>query len=118
MNMACYRHAVKAKALWNARPSASPNNPVERTAHSAGFFPVRTAVPCGPPLTGGVMLQMKVPAKMRRKEREGFGDELPGQNGYRTWQARWQALHPWHAHHGLRCAGISGLWHVTLSQTV
>ena len=31
---------------------------------------------------------------MHSKEREGFGYELPGQNFYRTGQARWKALHP------------------------
>ena len=31
-----------------------PNIPVERTAHSARFVPVRESVGCGPPLTGGV----------------------------------------------------------------
>ena len=59
-----------------------------------------------------VMLQMPTLEKMPGTERGGFGDELPGQNCYRTWQARWKALHPWDAHHGLRCAGISRLWHV------
>jgi hypothetical protein len=35
-------------------PYPWPNNPVERTAHSTGFLPVRGSVVCGPPLTAGV----------------------------------------------------------------
>jgi hypothetical protein len=31
-----------------------PNNPVELTAHSAGFLEVRRIVVCGPQLTEGV----------------------------------------------------------------
>jgi hypothetical protein len=40
------------------------------------------------------MLQMQTLEKMQSKERGGFGDELPGQNFYRTWQAWWKALYP------------------------
>ena len=39
-----------------ALPSPEPNNPVERTAHSAGFVAVPGAGGCGPPLTGSVRL--------------------------------------------------------------
>jgi hypothetical protein len=52
---------------------------------------------------------MQTVEKMHNKESGDFGDELLGQNFYRTWQAQWKALHPWYADHGLRCAGISGL---------
>jgi hypothetical protein len=30
------------------------NNAVERTGHTTGFFPMRVAVACGPPLTASV----------------------------------------------------------------
>jgi hypothetical protein len=46
------------RAVWAKREGVpaqtGPNIPVERTAHSAGVFPVRESVGCGPPLTGGV----------------------------------------------------------------
>jgi hypothetical protein len=38
---------------------AWPNNPVELTAHSAGFLAVHHVFSSRPPLTGGVMLAMK-----------------------------------------------------------
>jgi hypothetical protein len=35
-------------------PVGASNQPLERTAHSAGFLEIRGVVACGPPLTGGV----------------------------------------------------------------
>ena len=46
--------------LEGASAQTWPNIPVERTAHSVGFFPMRGSVGCGPPLTGGVRCLTKI----------------------------------------------------------
>jgi hypothetical protein len=46
---------ARRAARWRVS-GTSPNNPVERTAYSAGVFPVRESAACGPPLTGSVRL--------------------------------------------------------------
>jgi hypothetical protein len=53
------------------------NIPVERTAHSAGFFPVRGAVGCGPPLTGGVRGRKNMRLKMLGEQKSiiQFGED-------------------------------------------
>jgi hypothetical protein len=43
-----------------ARPQSRPNNPIELTAHSAGFLEVHGVVACGPQLTGSVRYSSKV----------------------------------------------------------
>lgn len=43
---------------WQAEEGASIRiNPVERSAHSAGFVVMRGIITCGPPLTGDVRVQ-------------------------------------------------------------